>query len=118
MEEQLVETTIVELPILIKYKSERRGNVRMYMIGGIKPGFEASGKKGIDNSITQLEVKGFTTNLDIGFGFDLYYPLFKFSPEIRFSRGITNILDNTSNKYGKPLKYVNTNTVTIYFLFQ
>ena len=118
MEEHLIETTVVEIPILIKYKSERRGNVRMYMIGGIKPGFEASGKKGIDNTVTSLEVKGFSTNLDIGFGFDLYYPLFKFSPEIRFSRGITNILDNTTNKYGAPLKSVNTNTVTIYFLFQ
>lgn len=117
-EEQLVETTMVEVPLLIKYKSERRGNVRMYMVGGVKPGFEASGKKGIDNTVTALEVKGFTTNLDIGFGFDLYYPLFKFSPEIRFSRGITNILDNTTNKYGEPLKYVNTNTVTVYFLFQ
>ena len=117
-EEQLVETTVVEIPILIKYKSERRGNVRMYMIGGIKPGFEASGKKGIENSVEQLEVKGFSTNLEIGFGFDLYYPLFKFSPEIRFSRGITNLLNNTTNIYGQPLKYVNTNTVTIYFLFQ
>jgi hypothetical protein len=117
-EQHLVETTVVEIPIQIKYKSERRGNVRMYMIGGIKPGFEASGKKGIDNTVTSLEVKGFSTNLDIGFGFDLYYPLFKFSPEIRFSRGITNILDNTTNKYGAPLKSVNTNTVTVYFLFQ
>lgn len=118
IDEQLVETTMVEFPILLKYKSERRGNVRMYMIGGVKPAIEASGKKNIDNSVASLEVKGFSTNLDIGFGFDLYYPLFKFSPEIRFSRGITDILDNNRNTYGQHLKSVNTNTVTIYFLFQ
>jgi hypothetical protein len=118
MDEQIVETTVVEFPLLLKYKSERRGNIRMYMIGGIKPGFEASGKKEIDNTVSSLEVKNLSTNLDIGFGFDLYYPLFKFSPEIRFSRGLTNLLDNTTNKYGQPLKSVNTNTITVYFLFQ
>ena len=48
--DHLVETTMVEFPLLLKYKSMRRGNVRMYMIGGIKPGIEASGKKEVDNS--------------------------------------------------------------------
>jgi len=117
-DQQVVETTFVEFPLLLKYKSERRGNVRMYMIGGIKPGFEASGKKNIDNTLATVEVKGFSTNLDIGFGFDLYYPLFKFSPEIRFSRGITNMLANTTNMYGQHIKNITTNTITVYFLFQ
>ncbi len=117
-QDQLVETVMVELPLLLKYKSERRGNVRMYMIGGVKPGFEASGKKQIGNSSRGLEIKGSNLSLEAGFGFDLYYPLFKFSPEIRFSKGIANMQDNTTSLYGQPLKYVNTNTVTLYLLFQ
>jgi hypothetical protein len=116
--EGFVETTMVEFPVLLKYKSMRRGNVRMYMIGGIKPGIEASGKKEIENTTTQLEVKNLTLNLEGGLGFDLYFPLFKFSPEIRFSRGMTDLLDNTENKYGKPMKRVSTNTITVYLLFQ
>jgi len=116
--EGFVETTMVEFPFLLKYKSMRRGNVRMYMIGGIKPGIEASGKKQIENTTTELEVKNLTLNLEGGLGFDLYFPLFKFSPEIRFSRGMTDLLDNTENKYGKPLKRINTNTITVYLLFQ
>jgi hypothetical protein len=116
--EEVVETTMVELPILLKYKSERRGNVRMYMIGGVKPGIEASGKKGIENATSSLEVKGANLSLDFGFGFDLYYPLFKFSPEIRFSKGLVDVLDNRINKFGQPLDRLNTNTITVYFLFQ
>ena len=116
--EGFVETTMVEFPVLLKYKSMRRGNVRMYMIGGFKPGIEASGKKEIENTTTQLEVKNLTLNLEGGLGFDLYFPLFKFSPEIRFSRGMTDLLDNTENKYGKPLRRVATNTITVYLLFQ
>ncbi|MBL7859306.1 MAG: PorT family protein [Cyclobacteriaceae bacterium] len=117
-DQQLVETTMVEFPILLKYKSERRGNIRMYMIGGVKPGIEASGKKDIDQTITTIEIKSTQLNLEFGFGFDLYYPLFKFSPELRFSRGITNVLDNTTNKYGQPLSSITTNTITLYLLFQ
>jgi hypothetical protein len=116
--EELVETTMVEFPLLLKYKSMRRGNVRMYMIGGIKPGIEASGKKEIENITTSLEVKNFSFSIDAGLGFDLYFPLFKFSPEIRFSRGISDVLDNTSNKFGQPLRRINTNTITVYLLFQ
>jgi hypothetical protein len=115
--EELVETTMVELPLLLKYKSERRGNIRMYVIGGVKPGIEASGKNKEDES-GNLKVNGSNLSLEAGFGFDLYYPLFKFSPEIRFSRGISNLLANTTNAYGQPLKFVNTNTITVYFLFQ
>lgn len=116
-ETRLVETTMVELPVLLKYKSERRGNVRMYMIGGFKPAYQASGQRELENT-ESLEVKTTNLSLEAGFGFDLYYPLFKFSPEIRFSRGIADILENRSNAFGHPLRRVNTNTITIYFLFQ
>lgn len=116
--DQLAETVMVEFPLLLKYKSERRGNIRMYMIGGVKPSIEASGKKDIENSKIGLEVKGSNVSLEAGFGFDLYFPLFKFSPELRFSKGMANILSNTTNVYGQPLSRINTNTVTLYLLFQ
>jgi hypothetical protein len=117
-EEQLVETTMVEFPVLLKFKSERRDNIRMYMIGGVKPGIEASGKKDLNNVTSALEVKGANLSLDVGFGFDIYYPLFKFSPEIRFSHGLVDVLDNRTNPFGQPLKRLNTNTITVYLLFQ
>lgn len=116
-ESRLVETTMVEFPLLLKYKSERRGNIRMYMVGGVKPAIQASGQKELENS-ESLEVKGSNLHLEAGFGFDLYYPLFKFSPEIRFSRGIVDVLENRTNPFGQPLRRVNTNTITVYFLFQ
>ena len=116
--EERVETTMVEFPLLLKYKSERRGNIRMYMIGGVKPAVEASGKKKEENVTNALEVTGGNLSLDFGFGFDLYYPLFKFSPEIRFSKGLVDILDNRVNPLGQPIDRLSTNTITVYFLFQ
>jgi hypothetical protein len=115
-EDALVENTMVEFPILLKYKSQRRGNIRMYMIGGVTPAIEASGKK--SESDQALEITGSNLSLEGGFGFDLYYPLFKFSPEIRFSHGLVDILGSRNNAFGLPLKRITTNTVTVYFLFQ
>jgi len=112
----LIETTMVEFPLLLKYKSERRGNIRMYMIGGVKPGVQASGKR--DQTKAELELTSANISLEAGFGFDLYYPLFKFSPELRFSHGMIDVLGNRNNDFGLPLSRVNTNTVTLYFLFQ
>ena len=111
-----VESTIVEFPLLLKYKSERRGNIRMYMIGGAKPGIQASGKK--EQTKQELEINSFNLSVEAGFGFDLYYPLFKFSPEVRFSHGMIDMLGNRTNDFGKPLQRVSTNMVTVYFVFQ
>ncbi len=114
----LVETTMVEFPVLLKYKSMRRGNVRMYVVGGVKPGIEASGRKELENVIFSLKERTVNMSVEGGIGLDLYFPLFKFSPEIRFSRGVINVLDNNQNPFGLPMKYVNTNTITMYLLFQ
>lgn len=111
-----VESTIVEFPVLLKYKSERRGNIRMYMVGGVKPGIQATGKR--EQTKEELEIKSTNLSLEAGFGFDLYYPLFKFSPEVRFSHGLVDVLGNRTNDFGKPLSRVSTNMVTVYFLFQ
>lgn len=116
---EFVETTIVEFPMLMKYKSERRGNTRMYFVGGIKPGFEASGKNDIDEvSDENIDIKTVNVSFDIGFGIDIYYPLFKFSPEIRFSRGITNMLGSEDNVFAAGIDRINTNTISLYLIFQ
>ncbi|MEZ4971664.1 MAG: porin family protein [Cyclobacteriaceae bacterium] len=115
---QLTETTMVEFPILLKYKSMRRGNVRMYMIGGFTPSIEASGKNDIQATTDVLDIKKTNLTIDAGIGFDFYFPLFKFSQEIRFSRGLSNMLGPDPSKFKEPISRVNTNTISVYFIFQ
>jgi hypothetical protein len=116
--QQLVETTMVELPVLLKYKSMRRGNVRMYMVGGFTPGIEASGKNDIQSTTANLDIRNTNLSLDAGFGFDFYFPFFKLSQEIRFTRGITNMLGTSPSIYSAPIKHLSTNTISVYFIFQ
>lgn len=116
--QQLVETTMVEVPVLLKYKSMRRGNVRMYMVGGFTPGYEASGKNDAETTQESIDVNRFNLTLDAGIGFDFYFPLFKLSQEIRFSRGLVNMLGSEPSIYNQPLQSMQTNTIAVYFIFQ
>lgn len=115
---QLVETTMVEFPILLKYKSMRRGNVRMYVVGGVTPSIEASGKNDVVSSTANLDVKKANLTIDAGLGFDFYFPLFKLSQEIRFQRGAVNLLGSDASIFKDPLSRINTNTISVYFIFQ
>jgi hypothetical protein len=114
---QVVEATFIELPLMIKYKSMRHKNVRVYFTGGFTPGMEVSGKKRKELSDNKLLTKDFNLSADIGFGMDLYFPLFKFSPEIRFSRGLLNMLREDEFGYSDGIQELKTNVFSIYLQF-
>ena len=115
---ELVESTGVEFPILFKYKSQRRNNIRMYIVGGVTPIIEAAGKSALDEDANRLQLEKFNANLELGFGLDMYYPLFKFSPEIRFAYGLVNVLSPIENIKSAGIEELRTKTLSFYFHFQ
>lgn len=115
---ELVESTGVEFPLLIKYKSQRRNNLRMYIVGGITPVIEASGRSSLEEDLNRLQIEKWNTQFEVGFGFDIYYPLFKFSPEIRFAYGLLDVLGPTVNDKSIGLEELKTKSISLYFHFQ
>src|SRR5690606_31522230 len=78
----LTEETLVEMPILLKYKSQRFNNTRMFVVAGINPQIRT--KKQDEADEDDIVLIGRDMALELGMGFDLYFKYFKFSPEIRF----------------------------------
>lgn len=115
---ELIESTFVEMPLLLKLKSIRRDNSRVYIVGGITPGINARGLDEGGGDADRLPVKRFNLMLEAGMGLDFYFPLFKFSPEIRFSRGIIDVLTTPSNNFSAPIRRLSTNAVSLYFHFE
>ncbi|MFN3404033.1 MAG: porin family protein [Cytophagaceae bacterium] len=113
---QVTESTFIEVPILLKYKSQRRKNARMFMVAGVKPGIEAGAKKR-EKKETDLRTQNIDLAIDYGFGFDIYYQFFKFSPELRFSHGLANLLVNDPNPYAQSLRRITSHSVTLYLHF-
>jgi len=111
--------TFLESPILIKYKSKRRKNSRMFIIGGIKPSLEIGAKNKDEAGKDILELRAFDVSLEIGFGADLFFPLFKLSPEIRYSRGLFNMInDNSRNEYNLPIDKIIVHNISFFFTFE
>jgi Outer membrane protein beta-barrel domain len=115
---ELRETAWFEIPMMLKYKSERRGNVRMYVFGGLRYGVET-------NAVNRRRRQQFITknsdfSVEYGTGIEFFREYFKFSPEIHFSHGLKNLVDPVSNK-NTPLQGVDrltTHTITFYILFE
>jgi hypothetical protein len=115
---ELKDATMMEMPLLLKYKSTRRGNVAMYVVGGVNPMLEAAGRGDEQSNRTQLELRNFNFALEVGAGFDLYFPLFKFSPEIRYSHGLRNMLNDTQNRFSVNLEEVVIHNIALFITFE
>lgn len=115
---QEIESNVLELPMLLKFKSRREGNFRVYVIGGVKPGVEVSSNQKQSTGEKNLRIKDNDFVIEYGLGVDIYNPMFKFSPEIRFAHGLNNMMVNDPNVYAKSLDRLTTHTVTLYFHFE
>mgnify|MGYP003546620231 FL=1 len=113
------ESTWIEIPLLLKYKSERRGNSRMYLMGGFTLGIETNVKRSQGSANTgRLETKGSDFSIDYGIGYEQFFEFFKFAPELRFSHGLTNIISPTRSTYSGGVNKLTTHTVTLYLNFE
>ena len=87
-------STYINLPILLKYSSERYRNIKPFIVGGLSSSINLSSNQ---NRIDDIEsglyrAKTVSFNYELGFGVDLYFQYFKFSPSIRGVFSLTNEL--------------------------
>lgn len=114
------ESTWIEIPLLLKYKSARRINTRMYMIAGVTLGIETNVKRsrGTVTGIDRLDTKTSDLTLDYGVGLEQFFQFFKFAPELRFSHGMVNLLQPANNAASVGLSRLSSHTVTLYLNFE
>jgi hypothetical protein len=115
-----IESTFIELPLLFKYKSERHNNFRAYVIGGIKYSYDMASQKGVkddqDNIIVKIRDGDY--GFDLGVGFDFYAQYFKFSPEIRYTFGIRDLLIREGNPFTNTIDKLTSKIILISFNFE
>jgi hypothetical protein len=117
-ENQEVGSTTVHLPFLLKYSSKRRKNSRMYFVAGVTPTIDIGGSKRTERIDNKLRVDKNNFQIEYGAGIDLFYPFFKFAPELRVAHGIPNVLIPDNNKYSKSFQKLSITTVSLYLFFE
>ncbi len=95
---QLLESSYIELPLLLKYKSKRINNYRGFIVGGLNPRFDLAKTYREEDEI-YLDLKLNDLCYELGGGFDFYFPYFKLSIELRGSWGLFNVLNPRSTPH-------------------
>lgn len=117
-EELVNEATMVELPLLFKYRSQRFNNTRMYFIGGGSYQFRTKSQD--EANLDPIVTRGQDFTIEMGMGFEIYFKYFKFAPEIRFSHGLNNIYygEKTPVEIRDAISSIKRKGITIYLNFQ
>lgn len=116
---QKINSTFVEFPFYIKYKSKRVHNMRAYVFGGIKFSFDLASqanKKEQDN----YEPKLYRTDSYgiIGAGMDFYMNWFKLGIEVSMAYGARDILLREGNMYTNSIESLRSKIFMFTFTFE
>lgn len=94
-EQQKLESSFIEFPLLLKFKGDRLNNVRPYLVGGLNYRYDLAGKKEFDEEKPiYIRVRRSDLYYEMGAGLDFYLTYFKFSIELKMSNGLRNIIVN------------------------
>lgn len=114
-----IESTLIDFPIYIKYKSERYNNFRAFVIGGLKYSLDIASQSDIDDEGQKLvKLKKNDLMGEVGFGLDFYLEYFKFSPQIKLSYGLINLLKSEDSVYSNSINRLSTNGWMLSFTFE
>ena len=92
-EQQKLESSFLEFPLLLKYKGDRMNNVRPYVIGGLNYRYDLAGKKEFDDAKPiYIRIKRPDLYYELGAGIDFYLTYFKLSVELKMSNGFGDVL--------------------------
>lgn len=118
-ESKKVESTFIDFPLLLKYKSKRINNFRAYLIGGGMYSIDlASQAKKKDRDKQLVKLKQNDILYQVGVGFDFYLEYFKFSTELKMSYGLRDLLKRDNSVYTNSIDKLNSKIFILSFTFE
>ena len=119
LKDKRIESTLIDFPISLKYKSARYNNFRTYVICGVKYSLDIASQSEIDDEGQEIvKLNNHDLMIEGGFGIDFYLQYFKFSPQIKLSHGIINILSKDNTVYTETINNLKTSSWMLSFTFE
>jgi hypothetical protein len=107
-----IESVIVSFPFQIKFFSDRIGNFRVYVLGGVKGDIDLASNARAKRAEDLVKIQKYDYGFEAGLGFNFYFQSFIFSPEIKISNGLRNVHSRDENlKYSNVLDQINSRMI-------
>jgi hypothetical protein len=115
-----IESTFIDIPLTLKYKSSRITNFRVYVVGGMKYSYDLASqfKKKTESNEYVVKLKKNDFQYLMGVGIDYYFPLFKFSLEYKIGFGIPDLLKRDDPLFTDPITRLNSKISLISITFE
>lgn len=114
-----IESVLVEMPFHVRYKSAPYHDFRLFVIGGVKYSFDVASDSRSRQAAGLVKISPTDFQFEYGTGIQFFFPYFIFSPEIKISQGINNILIFNNNLgQSTVLERVLSRTFTLSFHFE
>jgi hypothetical protein len=114
-----IESTYLDFPLLLKYKSKRLNNVRAYVLTGFQYSLDLASqakKKARNEDLVKLKENDYL--YQFGVGFDFYLEYFKFSTELKMMYGLRDLLKRDGTVYTNSIDRLNSKIFQLSFLFE
>ncbi len=87
-----IESVNFETPLLLRFKSAPYKDKRLFVITGVKYSYDVVSNSRVKRNVAQdlVQISPHDFSLEFGAGIQFFFPYFIFSPEIKFSQGISN----------------------------
>lgn len=109
-----VESVIFSFPFQLKFNSDRIGNFRVYMLGGVKADIDLAANARARRAEDLVKLQKSDYGIEFGMGFNFYFPSFIFSPEIKVSNGLRNVHSRDENlKYSNVIDRIQSRMIVI-----
>ncbi len=114
-----IESVFFDIPFLLRFKSAPYKDKRAFVIGGVKYSYDVASNSKSRQAASLVKISPHDFQLEIGAGMQFFFPYFIFSPEIKYSRGITNtIIYNDELNEARVLEGVVSQIISISFHFE
>jgi hypothetical protein len=116
-----VESTYLEFPLLLKFRSNRINNFAVYLITGGKFSIDMATQKDVNQALddeTVIKLAKYDYSADVGGGFDFFLPYFKFGVELKHGIGIPNLLIDDMTRFSAPIHSMRSKVWVLTFTFE
>lgn len=118
LSERKLEAAYLDLPVLIRIKSNFYNNKRVYVISGFKVSSNLVSDKKVKNNPSILKTNPIDISWEMGVGIDLYGERVKVCPELRYSMGLLNIYNPENTHFGEAIHRLSSQLLTLVINFE